>query len=910
MSIRAKIVTSCLLAYGVLCHAGPDDAVVHQGIFKNQSALHDSPVGLLPRSDWITLDHGSELTLKGLTDVSISRSNSYIRFSADTPRGQQNIFLDANDTRTRLAFDRSVRELRLLENTFRVVLSEYTDFDGFLKSADTHGRAFPALARAYVDIPLAHSHESFYEVLRIHPKVHAVDLVFARPSEKKADRIAHSFQRTFIDENAPSSYKKALSTASSTTQARHYDFKADLRIDELSPKDVSGSVFITNEGTEPYRFADGGSYEVRLGRLHDNFIDLDSYEIADFEGEQLFEIPPGTTIFRTFFRLRPDDWESNQMYVLVVDITTNDGSETFGHKLFATNQEGEPIVTCPLPNRIQDLDTVGDPFYEFQWALKNTGQSAFGVQGGIEGEDVRMQATQELDLGGRNVNVAVVDTGLDICHPDLQSNIAQSQSINFRHRDWRPAVPWPSVRSSDPYNPILVGDHGTAMAGVIGAVSDNGIGIRGVAPFVWIRAFNYLSDPTTANFLTALGSGETRHTSDVDIFNLSLGDQGTFFVRSLADIEEENAPFAHGTSFLRNEKGAVYVKASGNEFNSCTNAVNQRIGCVSSQTDRINSSPYVITVGGLNAAGLRAAYSNTGSNVWLTAPGGSRDSSPEGYPGLISLDQFGTDRGHLWTQSPDHWSRNHDLNPRGSVLAPGGTSLSNAIVTGAIAILLEVEPNLTWRDIKHILAVSSRQVDPDIETVPFSHANLQEDVVVQHAWQTNEAGYEFHNYYGFGALDIDAAVEMVQGYEPESLPARVMSDWVTLDDQSDFAIPDGHAEGVVASITLDTDELPQDTTIESVELVVSLTHPWAADVQIELTSPSGTISIVSPAFNVELRRYVQSGMLYLGSNAFYGENASGTWNIRFRDVFADDVGSIHTAYMRIHGASNSISPES
>ena len=73
-----------------------------------------------------------------------------------------------------------------------------------------------------------------------------------------------------------------------------------------------------------------------------------------------------------------------------------------------------------------------------------------------------------------------------------------------------------------------------------------------------------------------------------------------------------------------------------------------------------------------------------------------------------------------------------------------------------------------------------------------------------------------------------------------------------------------------------------------------------------LTSTSGTVSIDSPAFNLELRRYIQSSMLYFGSNAFYGENAFDTWNIRFRDLFADDVGTIHTAYLRIHCASASL----
>ena len=894
------LVLVCPLAFGEPFHKNE-----YGQLHRTHSKDNDKHIVLLPTVDAIPV--AAQLSIKLSDDrvVTMTKSDDLVRYRLATPLGEQNIYVKGFGEGVRFAFDPGVRQMRTLENTLRVTLTDYSKFDTFLTSIGAHGRAFPALNRAYIAIPKDSNHVAMYERLKSHPLVRSVDFVFARESDIDPNLVLGYKSKSESQRFGSSRSSKTRSSSNERQTKPHYSFTGNITITEISPKDVSGHISIVNEGTVPYRYADGGRYEIRLGKLAPDFSSLDSYEIVDVEGETLFEIPPGAIVFRPFFRLRPDDWEANQAYVLVVDVTTDDESIAFGHKTFATNHDGEPIVTCPYPGRVQDSDLSGDPFYDFQWALENTGQAAFGVRGGVENEDVRMGAVRDMDLGGRNVHVAIVDTGLDICHPDLQNNIAQSQSINFRHRDWDPIGAWPHVQGSDPYNPVLTGDHGTAMAGVIGAVADNGIAIRGVAPYVWIRGFNYLSVPSTANFLTALGSGMTRHTNDVDIFNLSLGDNATFFIGSLADVEEENAPFAHGTSELRDGLGALYVKASGNEFNTCDRPANEQIGCVSSQTDRINSSPYVVTVGGLNAAGTRAEYSNAGSNVWVTAPGGSRDTSANGYPGLMSIDQFGLDRGHMWTQSPDHWSRDPNLNPQGSVLAPGGTSLSNAIVSGALAILLEAKPELTWRDVKHILAESSRQVDSDIAQVTFSHAQLQGTVITQHAWQTNEAGYAFHNYYGFGALDIDSMVTFAMDYEPDSLGERVMSDWVISDNQFDLSIPDVNSQGVAVDVTIDSDEIPQDTTVEAVELVVNLSHTWAADVQFELISPSGTVSIVSPAFNFELRRDIQSGLLYFGSNAFYGESAQGTWQIRFRDVFAQDVGSVHNAYLRIHGASES-----
>ncbi len=136
----------------------------------------------------------------------------------------------------------------------------------------------------------------------------------------------------------------------------------------------------------------------------------------------------------------------------------------------------ESIVEWAEPNFIYpggDLlnATVNDPLWASQWAHKNTGQSvATGASVGpatVNGSpDADMDVDQAWDYAtGSNVIVAIVDTGTDLDHPDLQANI---------------------VGGYDPTeNDFVPNDdtegHGTATSGVVAAVANNGIGVAGIA---------------------------------------------------------------------------------------------------------------------------------------------------------------------------------------------------------------------------------------------------------------------------------------------------------------------------------------------------------------------------------------------------------------------------------------------
>ena len=154
--------------------------------------------------------------------------------------------------------------------------------------------------------------------------------------------------------------------------------------------------------------------------------------------------------------------------------------------------------------------------------MSNAGQSAFSSGRGIPanpGSDLNIPDNPQLT--GHRVKVAVVDTGLEICHPDLADNVEQGASWNFRYGTSRQQS---NDHPRDPY-PLGNGfDHGTAVAGLIASVSANQIGGTGVAPRAFLRGYNFLGTQTLANELAALGmSRSSPKSDDVRIFNMSYG---------------------------------------------------------------------------------------------------------------------------------------------------------------------------------------------------------------------------------------------------------------------------------------------------------------------------------------------------------------------------------------------------
>ena len=540
-----------------------------------------------------------------------------------------------------------------------------------------------------------------------------------------------------------------------------------------------------------------------------------------------------------------------------------------------------------------------DPLLGEQWHLENTGQSAYANTGGEAGEDLGMSTALDQGPTGTGVQVAVVDTGLEICHPDLSDNVEAGASYNFNTRmNFRTgAMYWANSIASDPFNPGTLGDHGTSVAGIIAASANNGIGGRGVAPSARLRGYNYLNAQFSSEQFDSLGaSDQNPDSTDAHIFNMSYGRLGS---ESNAGLDLR-AVLRNGVTNLRSNRGAIYVKAAGNGFNRCSSLVrydagtdynvNREIGCVSSNGDPTQNLPYVLAIGGFSANGKRSSYSSTGANLWVSAPAGQYGRE---NPAIITTDQMESDRGYD-ASSGVGLPVGATENPHGDYVSMfNGTSSAAPNTSGAIALLLDVAPDLTWRDVKYILAKTARQIDPDIPPVRIAFGG--EAAVLRHGWITNAAGYHYHNWYGFGAVVVDEALALAGAHTPDSLGAFTETE--PFQQTETASIPDHNGLGVTQ--TLNIDELSESATIESVRLHISVTHPFTNDLGVYLISPSGAESILNPVFN-EILVGNEDLDWNLLSNAFYGESPQGEWKLKVIDAAPGDSGTLDSWSLKFY----------
>jgi len=141
--------------------------------------------------------------------------------------------------------------------------------------------------------------------------------------------------------------------------------------------------------------------------------------------------------------------------------------------------------------------------------------------------------------------------------------------------------------------------------------------------------------------------------------------------------------------------------------------------------------------------------------------------------------------------------------------------------------MLEANPNLTTRDIQHILAntAEKNKNDPNGRD---GNGNL--------TWQQNGVGRWVSYEYGFGAIDAAAAVKAAVTWTSVGNEVSVASDWENVIQP----IPDGSAEGITADVTIS-----ENIIVEKAEVIFDATHPDWGDFTVKLISPMGTESVLA-----------------------------------------------------------------
>lgn len=470
------------------------------------------------------------------------------------------------------------------------------------------------------------------------------------------------------------------------------------------------------------------------------------------------------------------------------------------------------------------------------------------------------------EYSGEGINVGVYDSGVQSTHYDLNDNYDASLHV----------VVDDLTLSGDPVlNPIPDDFHGTAVAGIIGAELD-GDGVVGIAWGSSLTGVNIFDSASAAYINAGDFSGfleATEQMANFDVTNNSWGAYPGFFVDN-GLIEPTG--FAYLTNFAfeyaivngRGGLGTNIVKSSGNEN-------------LDSNGDGLNASRYTITVAALLETGFAAYYSNYGANTLVSAAGGDAGGG-DGTRLVTTTDLLGVD-------GIDAGDFTNSMN---------GTSAAAPMVTGVIALMLDANENLGWRDVQNILALTAFHTGSEFGAGP----GLNED----HVWYFNGAdnwnggGMHFSEDYGYGNVDVFGAVRLAESFAIIDAAAKTSANEVQGGTSTlvvNLAPTDNSPNAPVTYQFVVTDSLD----IEHVELTLNFNYQYMSDLEIILTSPDGTEVVVqTPAYDPGASLFNQSWVY--GIEALRGELSAGTWTISFADYFATGTGTINTVELDFYGS--------
>lgn len=473
-----------------------------------------------------------------------------------------------------------------------------------------------------------------------------------------------------------------------------------------------------------------------------------------------------------------------------------------------------------------------DRFYEdYQWHLRNTGQ-----RGPIPGVDIDVEPVWDTKQGD-GINVVVVDDGLESLHEDLRSNTSSFGGYDF----------------VDDESDTTDGEHGTAVAGIIGARGNNAIGVSGVAPRCRMVGARVLGGggADDEEFARAMAYNRTFHVS-----NNSWG-----YILPYYDLTDNPILLAieDVAKFNRGGKGGIICKSSGNDGPADDG-----------NYEMLQTNPYVVSVAATTIVATQASYSEAGACLEVGAPSGDTP-----LPGIST-----TDRSAGLGYNPPGPSAIANTNYYSEF---DGTSAAAPVVSGVVALMLQRNPLLGYRDVQEILIRSAR------------------DYIAAPDWQYKTVlGIDFHfsHLCGGGQVDANAAVTL-SGAWSNLKPAllRTMND-----DGKELGIPEHPILGVTKTIR--SQNAPR-VRVEHVLVDVTVDHPRPGELDVFLISPLGTVSILQ-----ESRGMVQGvdfgtsrpAKWTYESNFNWGECQGGDWQVFVRDpVVNGRAGTLQNVVINISG---------
>ncbi|XP_067829559.1 furin-like [Heptranchias perlo] len=460
---------------------------------------------------------------------------------------------------------------------------------------------------------------------------------------------------------------------------------------------------------------------------------------------------------------------------------------------------------------------LNDPKFSLQWYLRNSNHY-----------DLNVQDAWKQGYTGKGVVVSILDDGIEKNHPDLAVNYDPGASYDVNNND-----PDPQPR----YTQLNDNRHGTRCAGEVAAAANNGICGVGVAYNARIGGVRMLDGEVTDAVEAQSLSMYPQH---IDIYSASWGpeDDGKT-VDGPAKLAQ--AAFFKGITQGRGSLGSIFVWASGNggrEHDSCN-------------CDGYTNSIYTLSISSTTQNGNVPWYSEACSSTLATT--------------YSSGGQF--EKQIVTTDLRQKCTESHT-----------GTSASAPLAAGIIALALEANKNLTWRDMQHLVVRTSKP----------SHLSTND-------WITNGVGRKVSHSYGYGLLDAGAMVALAKN-------------WTSLGDQRQCVI-------VITSEPKDIGNRLEirkrvDACFESANFIQSLEHVQAritlsynrrGDLAIYLTSPMGTRStLLAP----RQRDYSSEGFTdwaFMTTHS-WDENPSGEWVLELENMSgANNYGTLRQFTLVLYG---------
>jgi subtilisin-like proprotein convertase family protein/Ca2+-binding RTX toxin-like protein len=509
-------------------------------------------------------------------------------------------------------------------------------------------------------------------------------------------------------------------------------------------------------------------------------------------------------------------------------------TDTAGNLTQVTDSTGQTGVVMKAAVYLKTPDLPTDPLMVEQWYLSEA--NILPVWKDYTGKGVRIG---QFEPGS---DFAVTPEILDITHPDLKPNLDQNWLAN------------PDNTIPQTYN-----THSTLIAGVMVAAknSEGGVGVAYDAKVAGYYIANYAGDLNALNRM-----------AQYDIANNSWGVSLSFASNFIIQPTIESA-YQYAAAKGRNGLGSNIIMSGGNE----------RAEGGNTNYESFSNNRYSITVGGINATtdfgSLQlggSPFSNPGANILISAPVSNVTSSSR----FIEADNGST------------FGNDYAVNQ--------GTSFAVPIVSGVVALMLEANPNLGYRDVQEILAVSSKKV-----------ADVNTQWQNNHATNWNGGAMHISHDYGFGEVDALAAVRLSETWATQQTWYNEFKSNAFVSGSLNTSILDNNAIGI--SKTLSISNLP--IKVEHVEVTVNLTHANAGDLIIKLISPTGTESILmnqpgkAPGVATDI-----GDANFNGSNTLnftfdtvrdWGEAANGNWTLQVVDAHSGATGTLNNWNLKFYG---------